>query len=273
MDPVLYTSSLKKAKILVDDFTAKPVKRSHFTLTPRTPTATHAKPSVRLDKPASTLRKHTAAPSSAPAPAGRSPKSKRIGGILSRRRTAASSPFGRVDPPTFSIAKAQNAAPLTIDTVVKGNFESDYIDLKLKKNDPRSLHFEIHEDTVETDLYRCDISDGEKAVNSEAKKKIDEDDPNKENIPPPDAFGPSSLSVSGIDTIARPRRVEHADEMTEGPRMPMGELHAKDFYANGCDASSYVIVPADGADEKLKGVPPSVEAECNVPSSCPPNDI
>lgn len=37
--------------------------------------------------------------------------------------------------------------------------------------------------------------------------------------------------------------------MTDEPRTPLGDLNAKDFYAEGCDVNSFITVPGDDAEK------------------------
>lgn len=177
--------------------------------------------------PAAGIKRRTE-PSSAPAPAGRSPKSKRIG-ILSRRRMTAT-PFTRVNPPSSSAGESTNGLPFSIDAALAGTVPK----YKSKPTHGKGWHFDIHEDTEEAELtnlldhstHTLDISDDES--NS---SKGDKD--NKENIPPVD--GPAA--VASATQVIPTRR----DIMTDDTREPLGDLDAKDFYAEGCDASSYII--------------------------------
>ena len=70
--------------------------------------------------------------------------------------------------------------------------------------------------------------------------KCDKD--NKENIPPLD--GPAAV-VSTTQVTATRR-----DMMTDETREPLGDLDAKDFYADGCDAASCIIVAAEDSCEQ-----------------------
>ena len=180
--------------------------------------------------------------SSAPAAAGRSPKSKRVG-ILSRRRVASSS-FTRVDPPSFA---PSNGLPFSIDAALSGTVPS-YTHQPLQQSEitnlnectPRGWMFKIHEDTkeelaenlLEHSACTLDISDDEE---SRAAKN----DRGKENIPPPD-YQPAYVAPA---TTMRP--VSRKDMMTDEPRTPLGDLDVKEYYAEGCDASSYIIIPAE----------------------------
>ena len=64
------------------------------------------------------------------------------------------------------------------------------------------------------------------------------DKDNKENIPPVD--GPAAIGYSSTQFTSTRR-----DMMTDEPRTPLGDLDAQDFYVEGCNASSVIIVPAD----------------------------
>ena len=277
VDPEILRSSTKKAKNF-DGLPVKPVKASHFVLTGAATPVTHFnKPSVRLDTPMSPLgqRKRTATPSTAPTVAGRSPKSKRVG-ILSRRRTA-SSPFTRIEPPSFSSARARDAAPFSIDAALSGTVPSYNTTQKkevyvptLEDARPKGWVFDIYQDTEEDEMSnmmqhstcKLDISDDE-------SRRAAKDDRGKENIPPLDGPMASSL-VNGTVAAGPSRRSDRRDEMIDESRSPMGELNAKDFYADGCDASSYVIVPAEKSNDKLATVAAPVEVKTTAEPTLPP---
>lgn len=95
--------------------------------------------------------------------------------------------------------------------------------------------FHIYEESEQTQLENVvfhqacnlDISDDESA----AKMKSDI---GKENIPPSDALSASLEISTGMSALTN-------DE----PRTPLAELEASKFYAEGCDASSYFLVPED----------------------------
>ena len=185
--------------------------------------------------------KRRAEPSSAPAAAGRSPKNKRVG-ILSRRRMT-TTPFTRVNPPSSS-TESTNGLPFSIDAALAGTVPQYTSKSKSKSTHGKGWHFDIHEDTPDDlrsnmlDHSTCtlDISDGE--GNS---SKGDKD--NKENIPPID--GPAV--VASATQVATTRR----DMMTDETRGPLQDLDAKDFYAEGCDASSHILVAAEDSSEQI----------------------
>lgn len=182
------------------------------------------------DRPAPDTKRRE--PSSAPVTtaAGRSPKHKRVG-ILSKRRHTASH-FTRVDPPSFSVNKTTQ--PFSIAAALHGTVPA----LKSKsKSKPSSKgwQFEIHEDTKDDEManlmehstHTLDISDDE-GRSSPTKG----DCCNKENIAPADYH----------TTTTSPSR---RDAMTEDVRSPLGDLAAKDYFAEGCDASSVVLISAE----------------------------
>ena len=111
---------------------------------------------------------------------------------------------------------------------------------------PNGWMFDIHEDTedealsniMEFSTQTLDISDDE-------GRRAEKDDRGKENIPPMDY---PSLSVGPTRPLSR------KDMMTDEPRTPLGDLDAAGFYAEGCDASSFIIVPAE------KSFTPNIDA-------------
>ena len=180
----------------------------------------------------------------------------RRGGILSRRRVS-SSPFTRIDPPSSSLSSnTPNGLPFSIDAALSASMPSrtpdhDAIDTTtLDAPMPHGWFFQIHEDTAEEELGNLvqfstetlDISDDE----NRAREK---DYRGKENIPP------SELPISGnvdttllvLHTAVAP--VLRKDMMTDDVRTPLGSLKASDFYPEGCDASSVVIVHDKVLDE------------------------
>ena len=262
IDPSLLASPTKKAKNDAG-YPSKPAKVSHFVLkqpdsAPAVVTRSIITPR-RLENARSTRK--IIGSNSAPAAAGRSPKSKRVG-ILSRRRVS-SSPFTRVDPPSYGLT---NGLPFSIDAALAATVpqaKPEPVTSTLDVSVPKGWLFDIHEDTPDEELgnlmqhstQTLDISDDE-------ERKAAKDDRGKENIPPADNM---SLSMAPITTTNRP--VHRSDMMTDEPRTPLGDLEASDFYAAGCDASSFVIIPA----EKNADVPS--EEQCAVSEVQQPNSI
>ena len=180
--------------------------------------------------------KRRAEPYSAPAPAGRSPKHKRIG-ILSRRRMTT-----RVNPPSSSAVESTDALPFSIDAALSGTVPKSTLNSKAPHG--KGWQFDIHEDSrddemanlMEHSTHNLDISDDES--NS---SKGDKD--NKENIPPMD--GPAAMIPTTQVTTTR------GDVMTDDTREPLGHLEAKEFYADGCDASSIITIAAEDSSEQI----------------------
>lgn len=198
-------------------------------------------PEVEPERPLKSLRK-------SPPPAGRSPKSKRVG-ILSRHRISAS-PFTRVDPPTFGTTKNGGALPFSIDAALAGTIPShklrkpartkELIAETVLESMPKGWMFAIHTDSkdqeasnlMEHSACTLDISDDETS-----SKIFDEE--NKENIPPqPGMNAPVSNVIAAMHASRK-------HMMTDEPRAPLGELEASDYYAAGCDASSYITISGD----------------------------
>lgn len=265
IDPLMFSSPLKKSRNFDFDMT-KPSMTPHFTLTPVKKPAqyveraqaagTKRKAEESTITPINTVKSNQRVqPSSAPAPAGRSPKNKKIG-ILSRRRMTAS-PFTRVNPPTPT-AETSNGLPFSIDAALAGTVPALKSKSKTKSTHRKSWDFEIHEDAPEEEMANLmehstctlDISDDESRVATKADRD------NKENIPPVDGL---TASIGGSSQIAASRR----DMMTDEPRSPLGDLDAKDFYAEGCDTSSIILIAAEDeaqvADEKPAVLPEDPE--------------
>ncbi|KAK0741335.1 hypothetical protein B0T18DRAFT_432455 [Schizothecium vesticola] len=184
------------------------------------------------------------------APAGRSPTrgSKRIG-ILSRRRTQ------RVDPPSFGLA---SSAPFSLDAALKGTIPS-YSGRSnasphnlLQPEMSSSWFFDIHEDTPEQEMTNLlqhstctlDISSDEESERRARREQIEGRD--KENVPPAD-------DVSQMSSARAARAAGSFDDMiVEKPRGPLAEMNVADYYAEGCDDGSVIIVPGD--DEEAETV-------------------
>ena len=251
VDPLMFSSPSKKSRSFDFDM-SKTAKAPLFALTPaKTPAqyvqrAQAAGQKRKVNDSAMTPSNEIqpskrAQPSSAPAPAGRSPKSKKAG-ILSRRRMTAS-PFTRINPPSFSTGDSHTGVPFSIDAALAGTMSGYKSKSKSKSTHRKSWQFEIHEDTPEEEMTNLmehsactlDISDDE----SRATTKGDKD--NKENIPPIDG----SVGIVLSSQIITSRR----DMMTDDSRNPLGDLDAKEFYAQGCDESSVFIVGVDEATE------------------------
>ena len=200
----------------------------------------------------------------ASAPAGRSPKHKRIG-ILSRKRTSLS-PFKRIEPPSFG--SVSGGVPFSLDAALSGSISGYKAPVPLKSSrskpssldepNPKSWFFDIHEDTPEEEATNImehstcilDLSSDDEAGPSR------KDHRGKENIPPPDH--PTDGQAANMNErpvpATRARRTVHVDAMidVDEPRSPLGFLPAEDFYAKGLDATSIEIIASE-ADDKDEG--------------------
>ncbi|MCJ1473544.1 hypothetical protein MMC13_002195 [Lambiella insularis] len=242
VDPLNLSSQNKKAKSN-ENYPVKVAKTSHYVLKSAASTpGVQSRPMItprRLDASRPSTRKATA-PSSAPAAAGRSPKSKRIG-ILSRHR--------RINPPSYGLL---NGPPFSIDAALSGTVSSykpepvQVITLPtLEDSVPKTWLFDIHEDTI-GDVVNNVVSFTAKTldISDDEGRRAEKNDRGKENVPPPDY--PSS---SVAPTVGSARPVSRNDMMTDEARTPLGSLDAVEFYAEGCDTSSFIIVPGEKSDD------------------------
>ncbi|KAL9081917.1 MAG: hypothetical protein Q9159_006901 [Coniocarpon cinnabarinum] len=209
------------------------------------------------------------------APAGRSPKHKRIG-LLGKKR-ASMSPFKRVNPPVFG-SSAANSLPFSIDAALNGtlsrsgaaapapapimtptpaattaHFATPMPALKvatIEESMPSAWFFNIHEDTPDEEAANImehstgilDISSDDEA--SPRKR----DDRGKENIPPVDHVDNSVNEDRDASTtgVKRGRHMDpNAMRDVGEDRTPLENLNAEDFYGKGLDKSSVEIIKSD----------------------------
>lgn len=197
------------------------------------------------------------------APAGRSPTRGKKASILSssKRRTAGS--YSRVDPPAFGLS-VKSAAPFSLDAALKGTLSSyasrDTCSAlpssssasqglnELDAGDSKSAwFFDIHEDTVEQEMTNLlqhstcvlDISSDEETESRRQRERTE----GKENVPP----------VDDISQTSRPRASRQAADadcmVFEKERSPLGEMNVRDYFSEGCDENSIIIVPGDEEHE------------------------
>jgi hypothetical protein len=265
VDPNIQSPSKKSKNI--EGLPVKAAKPFNFVLKQSGSSSLSTARSVITPKRLESARKNVAplATSSAPtlAPAGRSPKSKRVG-ILSRRRVSAS-PFTRIDPPTFGLGS--NAIPLSIDAALSGSISSykpknETIKVPtLEESMPAGWVFDIHEDTPDEELGNLmEFSTQTLDISDDENRLAERDDRGKENVPPPEF-------ISLPTAISQPNR---RDAMSDEVRSPLGDLDAREYYAEGCDANSFILVPAEKDSaflEKLTHTIPSLTTTITAPAA------
>ncbi|KAI1458858.1 hypothetical protein F4805DRAFT_466460 [Annulohypoxylon moriforme] len=296
VDPLLYSKRPKGSDSTTKDSALKP---SAFILTKSAsandiPAVTRAKSPVSRPRsllspksPVAKINTGVAKCSPLSAPAGRSPtRGKKTGILSSRRRTGRG--FTRVDPPTFDLSN-KSAAPFSLDAALRGTLSSyggrnaspavksllsNSIDFSgsLDEGDMKSSwFFDIHEDTPEQEMTNLlqhstcvlDISSDEESESRRQRERAE----GKENVPPMD----------DVSQTSRPRAARQMsdDEMVfEKERNPLGEMNVRDYYSDGCDENSIIIVPGDEEEDSqpqqaeggLECAPEMESAESNVPA-------
>lgn len=138
---------------------------------------------------------------------------------------------------------------------------------------PKSWFFEIHEDTQEQES--ANMMEHSAAVldissDDDLETKQMNEDRGKENVPPPEFMPAQSGAQQQIDGamaaaeqhVKLPKLRKIAQDAMDEDRKPLGDLPATEFYAEGCDASTYVTVDA-GMEKpsKLK----QFETNCSTP--------
>jgi len=191
-------------------------------------------------------------------PAGRSPTRGKKSGILSSRRSSGA--YRRLDPPSFN-----SGAPFSLDAALKGTISSYTPTPKAapaakpapsKEPDMKaSWFFDIHEDTPEQEMTNLlqhstcvlDISSDEESA--QRARRVEKED--KENVPP----------VDDVSQTSRRVRARMEDEMViEKERVALGEMKTEDFWAEGCDETSVVLVPDDEEEQPKEAELPKKKA-------------
>ncbi|KOS17060.1 hypothetical protein ESCO_005854 [Escovopsis weberi] len=202
-------------------------------------------------------------PSAYSAPAGRSPPSlnRRPGPLASRRRTFGS--YTRIDPPSFGPGSSASA-PFSLDAALKGTIAGyaprttpppkrpslSKVAKLLQPETKSSWFFDIHEDSPEQEMTNLlqhstcvlDISSDEET--EERASRDTAEGRNKENIPPAD-------HLSQVSTRRAGKAADIDDMMVEKQRIALGEINAAEFYPEGCDASSVILVFDDADDDAV----------------------
>lgn len=253
VDPSIFDAIGKRKRTAFDDDVSlsKPSRYGVYVI----PAA--SKPSVQpvANTPRlNTIHKPATAPMSAPAAAGRSPtRGKKMGLLKPSKRYAPS--FGK--SPSLSITAA-----------LKGTLANKRAKKArtIQESKPSSWSFDIFEEAEEVQDYRMnewtmtqsanilDISDDE----AKAQEKRDK---GKENIDPTGLSVPVTRSMSA-NTKPAVLKITRKNTMPDEPRTPLGSLNASDFYGEGLDATSVVLVHDDVETQEL-------EQEVVTPASAP----
>ncbi|CAO2647241.1 Nn.00g081630.m01.CDS01 [Neocucurbitaria sp. VM-36] len=269
LDPSLFTSPTKKSKFNSSDAGfVKPAKFSLFTSPVKQSISLTTSPTIP------SIRKALSSPNTAkstPITNSRgSPKHKRIHAI-SKHRRASSSPFRRVDPPSFT--QSSPSLPFSIDAALSGTIQGytpkptapttapasapvQHVST-LDESMPKGWFFEIHEDTPEQEAanlmeHSASVLDISSDDDVETKKRNEDLERGKENIPPPDFLlaqprlqtSSTSVELQIEEPVKRPRLRAFVQDAMDEDRKPLGDLPPSEFYGEGCDASSYVTVDA-----------------------------
>jgi hypothetical protein len=272
----------RKRAAFEDDVSTAKANRYSLNVTsttkPRTYTPTASTPRL------STFVIPSTTPASAPA-AGRSPT----------RRTSKSSllhPRKRFIPPPSTTSSPS----LSLSAALKGTKKSRSLSLTSQKKShttieqsrPKSWFFDIYEEAEETQEYRMnewtmtqsttglDISDDESQI-SPSKKQLTTSDRGKENIDPNEiALPPVTRAQVAAASMAETKEVK----MTEKDRVALGDLNPAEYYAEGLDATSVVLVhdedeeaETDVEDHDQEIARPDAKEEFTFQAPAPPSTL
>ncbi|KAF1363683.1 hypothetical protein EJ07DRAFT_162898 [Lizonia empirigonia] len=142
---------------------------------------------------------------------------------------------------------------------------------------PQSWFFAIHEDTPEQEAanhmeHSASVLDISSDDDAHAKARTVDALRGKENIPPLDFVLPlPTLPADETDVEDAPkhaRRGRSARDAMDEDRRPLGDLPPSEFYADGCDAGSFVTVEEDPIAAPT--LPAELAATPSPPPSSPP---
>lgn len=193
-------------------------------------------------------------PLSAPPAAGRSPTRlhNRYDKSQSKRRFVP--PSLKTSSPSISIAAALRGT-----LAHKRSTKPKKTVTVLEDAKPKSWFFDIFEESEEQQNYRMsewtmtqssaalEISDDEdKGSCCEDHEKSDK---GKENIDPNEMFVTTGASTRATATTTPTETADQKESKAVEPRTPLGDLYAADFYAEGLDATSVVLVHDDSRED------------------------
>lgn len=114
----------------------------------------------------------------------------------------------------------------------------------------------MNEWTMTQSAYGLDISDDE----SKAKDRLDR---GKENVDPNEISVPVTRSMAAAAANVKPAsrisRRDKDDMSDEEPRTPLGDLNPTEFYAEGLDATSVVLVHDETVEAEVVAREPEVQ--------------
>jgi hypothetical protein len=238
VDPDIFESFKKRKHSSVDDDISI-AKSQRYSLT--TTASTRARLSTPIAPPRlNTLTRPITTPASAPAAAGRSPTKPKPNGILNTRRRFAPPSFGHAKSPSLSITAALNGTLAARKPKPSARTIED--------SKPKSWFFDIYEESQEQQDYTIKEWDmTQNAISLEISddegKSFKAEDRGKENIDPNEMSVPVTRSMAA--SVVKAHRVTRKDMMTDEPRTPLGDLNAADYYGEGLDATSVVLVQED----------------------------
>ena len=281
VDPELFSSKRSKGSDGTPSKKSEPLLRLNVAAGQpygKIPAAISAKPttptSTLLDRAGSTPNAFVLPSGISSAPAGRSPKHKRIG-LLSSKKRHSLSPFKRVEPPVLGSRKSGSGLPFSIDAALNGTLSKGKAPvsstfptsaliptstgpldpLTIEGSMPKGWFFDIHEDTPDEEAANLmehstgilDISSDDEAGPSKKDQR------GKENIPPTESgslIGANGNEVAQI-TMKKDRRSYDPDAMkdVDEERLPLGALPAEDFYGHGLDDKSVEVVKPEQDEE------------------------
>lgn len=239
-------SSKRKRAAFDEDVSLAKQPRLHTHIIPSS-TKSYTPPApTRYTEPVKTI----STPLSAPPAAGRSPT--RIHSRLDK-----SQPRRRFAPPSLKSASPSIsiAAALRGTLAHKRSVKSKKTAPVLEDAKPKSWFFDIYEESEEVQDYRMsewtmtqssaalEISDDESK--SSCFHSRDKTDRGKENVDPNEMSVTTAPVTRAAAAVAAADAADQKESKDKEPRTPLGDLNAANFYAEGLDATSVVLVNDD----------------------------
>ncbi|KIV92314.1 hypothetical protein PV10_06766 [Exophiala mesophila] len=249
VDPNLLDSLHKRKRSTFDDDVHLHKPRYSLNITSTTPKRHLDSPLMSTPR-LNTSMKPTSAPMSAPPAAGRSPTRRRPTGLLNAKKRFAQPSFGATSS-SLSISAALSG------TLASRKTRNSVSTKKTLDSRPNSWFFDIFEETEQVQDYRMnewtmtesayslDISDDEK----KGKEGLDR---GKENVDPNESSAPVTRSMAaaaaaGTNSLAKSRASKRSPDDMVDDRIPLGDLNPTEYYGEGLDATSVVLVHDDAA--------------------------